>query len=309
MNTNSPNFTGILPLRRLIVDSVVALAAVWAIGANQTVADELELLKQFHSEWVAIERGSFEMGRQDGDGSELPVHTVQIDYSFMAARYEVTQNLYEAVMGVNPSRWTGPRNSVEMVSHNDAVVFCRKVTQRMQAAKLIDVKSVVRLPTEAEWEYFTRAGTKSRYSFGDDDKSLGDYAWYTSNASGNDPPVGAKKPNPWGLFDVHGYLSEWCLDRGHASYKGAPTDGSPWNRDGNEELRVLRGGSWKDKPNLLTSSVRSGSFSSLADAEGNRKVISFDGGVIGTLKDDAIGFRCVLVAIEKAYDKKVQKRE
>jgi formylglycine-generating enzyme required for sulfatase activity len=300
MNKNSPKFAGIFSLRRLTVGSLLTLPVVWAIGADQTATGELELLRQFHSEWVVLKHGSFEMGRQDGDASEQPVHKVEFNYRFKAAKYEVTQNLYEAVMGVNPSRWKGPRNSVEMVSHDDAMVFCRKVTKRLRAAKLIGIESVVRLPTEAEWEYFTRAGTKSRFSFGNDDSALGEYGWYTGNASGNDPPVGAKKPNPWGLYDVHGYLSEWCLDRGHTSYQGAPSDGSPWSRGGDKELSVLRGGSWKDKANLLTSSVRSGSFSH-RDEKGESTVISFKGGVIRTLKDDAIGFRCVLAPIAKAY--------
>ena len=168
------------------------------------------------------------------------LQTVTIKYAFAVARYEVPQNLWEAVMGSNPSKWKGPRNSVEMLSFSAAQDFCRKTTALMRQAKLIEKTEVVRLPSEAEWEYFARAGTTTRYSFGNDPSTLDDYGWYTGNAAGNDPPVGAKKPNPWGLYDIHGYLWEWCLDTGHEDYDNAPTDGSAWI-DTAGKTRVLRG--------------------------------------------------------------------
>jgi formylglycine-generating enzyme required for sulfatase activity len=139
---------------------------------------------------------------------------------------------------------------------------------------LIDADQVVRLPPEAEWEYAARAGTTTVYSFGDDASDLGEYGWFTGNAAGNDPPVGAKKANPWGLHDVHGYLWEWCADAWQDDYSQAPADGSPAAGDG--ELRVLRGGSWKDTAEELASSFRR--------AEKR------------DLRDDAVGLRCVLAA-------------
>ena len=172
------------------------------------------------------------------------------------AKHEVTQELWEKVMGSNPSKWKGRRNSVEMLSFAEAVEFCEKATKLLREAKLIGAEDVVRLPTEAEWEVFAKAGTSTAYSFGDDPKLLGDYAWFTGNAAGNDPPVGAKKPNPWGLYDVHGYLWEWC----------STADGGA----------VLRGGSWKDPAEKLKTAFRVPA----------RK----------ELKDDAVGLRCVLAA-------------
>ena len=163
---------------------------------------------------------------------------------------------------------------MEKLSFAEAREFCRKATELMQAAKLIDAKQVIRLPSEAEWEYVARAGTTTLYSFGDDPAQLGDYGWFTGNAADNDPPVGAKKPNAWGLYDVHGYLWEWCLDAAHENYEGAPTDGSAWGSAG--ERGVLRGGSWKDQADRLTSSYRR-----LENRE---------------LRDDAVGLRCILAA-------------
>src|SRR5262245_64010052 len=101
-------------------------------------------------------------------------------------------------MGSNPSRWKGARNSAEMMNLEEAQQFCEKATDLMRAAGLIERGQVVRLPTEAEWEFAVRAGTTTKYSFGDDVAKLGEYGWFTGNAAGNDPEVGVKKPNPWG---------------------------------------------------------------------------------------------------------------
>ena len=243
-------------------------------------ADQLQLLELFQSEFISVTPGkgkfpaSFLMGRAEGGRvNERPVHKVTFDYQFQVARYEVPQDLWEGVMGSNPSRWKGKRNSVEMLSFAEAQEFCKKATVLMRQAKLIKQDEQIRLPTEAEWEYCARAGTTTVYSFGDDVASLDDYGWHTGNAAGNDPPGGAKKPNAWGLYDFHGYLWEWCLDSAHDSYQGAPADGGAWVKKDSKQ-QVLRGGSWKDKADLLTSSYR--------------HVLP------GSARDDAVGLRCVL---------------
>jgi formylglycine-generating enzyme required for sulfatase activity len=242
-------------------------------------AEQLKLLTTFRDEFIAVTPGEgdfpaeFMMGDDAGPTAERPNHQVKLGRSFKIARYEVPQNLWEAVQGTNPSKWKGVRNSVEMLSFDDAQEFCRQATEQMRAAKLIGPKQSIRLPTEAEWEYSARAGTTTRYSFGDETEKLGDYGWFNGNAKGNDPPVGAKKPNAWQLYDVHGYLWEWCSDAWHEDYTGAPADGSSW-KDGDAERRVLRGGSWKDGADQLTSRFR---------RPGDRQ-----------LKDDAVGLRCVL---------------
>ena len=271
-----------------------ALLVALMVSADPT-PDQIELLKLFREEFVEITPGQgkfpaeFGMGRENGgQASERPAHRVRIAKPFHVARYEVPQNLYEAVMGENPSKWKGPRNSVEMVSFDEAQEFCRKATELMRAAALIRAGEVVRLPSEAEWEYVARAGTETVYSFGDDVKDLDDYAWHTGNAAGNDPPVGAKQPNAWGLYDIHGYLFEWCLDTAHVDYRKAPADGSAWTEGGHADRRIIRGGSWKDAAELLTSSYRQGLN---PDRGGSKEV-----GEPKDLRDDAVGFRCVLSA-------------
>lgn len=258
---------------------ITLLLALTAVSSDPT-PNQVEVLTTFRKEFIAVTPGkgtfpkSFTMGRDKGGAAEVPSHEVTFDDAFHIARYEVPQNLWEAVMGSNPSRWKGPRNSVEMVSYEDAVAFCKKATALMRAGGLIDETEVIRLPSEAEWEYCARAGTTTTYCFGDDPEELDAYGWYTGNAAGNDPPVGAKKPNGWGLYDVHGYVWEWCADAWHASYEGAPADGSAWTDGGDPGRRVVRGGSWRDSTEKLTCSYRK------ATAVSHR--------------DDATGLRCVL---------------
>lgn len=278
-----------------------AVVAAGLIGALLTIppfsqADEAAitpLLKTFVEELVDITPGegkfsqSFMMGSKAGNESEQPVHKVTLKEKFSMAKYEVPQNLYEAVMGENPSKWKGKRNSVEMMTHGEATTFCLKLTQLLQKQKLIAEDETIRLPTEAEWEYCCRAGTTTEYSFGDeaakkDDEGakasiLDEYGWHTGNAAGNDPPVGAKKPNPWGLYDMHGYLWEFTQDGWADNYEEAPDDGSAKEIgtfiDAKNVKVTLRSGSWKNKHPELRSAARIG--------------FPKDG------RDDAVGLRCV----------------
>lgn len=271
------------PGDRRYVNAALILAVAVA-HSIPSVADEVvvseahrKLLARFNEEFVSLTPGQgrypleFQMG-SDAANNQQPIHKVTMR-PYSIAKYEVPQNLWQAVMGNNPSRWKGPRNSVEMLSFDEAQEFCERVTQMMQVAKLLAANEVIRLPSEAEWEYAARAGTSTIYSFGNEVNRLGDFAWFTDNAAGNDPPVGAKQPNAWQLFDMHGYLWEWCADPVHANYDQAPADGSVWNENGNDGQRILRGGSWKDPADRLTSSYRR-----FAPKH---------------LKDDAVGLRCV----------------
>ena len=115
-------------------------------------------------------------------------------------------------MGDNPSRFKGPDLPVESVSWHEAMAFCEKLTQREREAGRLPEGYEYTLPTEAQWEYACRAGTTTRFSFGDSDSDLGDYGWYGGNSSYTTHPVGEKLANPWGLYDMHGNVQEWCRD-------------------------------------------------------------------------------------------------
>jgi formylglycine-generating enzyme required for sulfatase activity len=193
-------------------------------------------------EFKLLPGGTFTMG----EGADA--HQVTLTKPFELGVYEVTQEQYEKVMvGRTPSRLKGSQNPVENVSWDDAVKFCRKLSERPEE-KLAGYE--YRLPTEAEWEYACRAGTTTAYSFGDSNSELGDYAWYDKNSGNTTHPVGGKKPNPWGLYDMHGNVFEWCQD-GYGDYpSGSVTDPTG---AASGSYRVLRGGSF----GAQTSNVRS----------------------------------------------------
>ncbi len=202
-------------------------------------------------EMVGLPAGQFLMGSPDSDSDardfERPQHQVKVN-SFAIGKYPVTQAQYQAVMGTNPSLFqNNPQNPVEQVSWNDAQAFCQKLSQ-------ITGKTY-RLPTEAEWEYACRAGTTTRYYFGDDANQLGDYAWYIGNSQDKTHPVGQKKPNAWGLYDMSGNVWEWCEDNWHDNYIGAPKDGSAWLTNDND-YQIVRGGSWYSIPYFCRSAFR-----------------------------------------------------
>jgi formylglycine-generating enzyme required for sulfatase activity len=145
------------------------------------------------------------------------------------------------------------KQPVISITHHAAIEYCRWLSGK--------TGKIYRLPTEAEWEYACRAGAQTAYSFGDDPAQLKEYAWYGGNADGKSHPVAQKKPNPWGLYDMHGNVSEWCLDHYDAKYYGTFTEGSPalWPVLLPTEKRyphVVRGGSWDDEAGRLRCAAR-----------------------------------------------------
>jgi formylglycine-generating enzyme required for sulfatase activity len=191
-------------------------------------------------EMVLIPAGEFMMGSPDSDRSasndEKPQHRVRITQPFYIGKYPVTQEQWTAIMGNNPSLFKGPKNPVEWVSWNDCLRFLRRLNDKAGGGKW-------QFPTEAQWEYACRAGSTTIYCFGDDEAGLADYGWYDKISGGKSHPVGEKKPNAWGLYDMNGSIWQWVLDWYDPTYYAhSPTDDPTGPATGTE--RVSHGGSW-----------------------------------------------------------------
>ena len=198
---------------------------------------------------VWIPPGQFVMGsptEETGrDPDESPQTRVIIPSGFWMGKWEVTQRDYYKVTGLNPSNETGDANRpVERVSWFEAMEYCKKLTTTCESQGQLPEGFVYRLPTEAEWEYACRAGATTRFNYGEDKNALqlSDYAWFSRNSDSMTHPVGTRRPNHWGLFDMQGNVWEWCLDRWEDSLPGGTLTNSARMASGS--LRVARGGSW-----------------------------------------------------------------
>ena len=188
---------------------------------------------------MRIEAGTFEMGSPAGEAGrngDETLHRVTISQAFYIGKYEVTQGEWEAVMGDNPSSFDdcGRTCPVEEVSWEDVQGFIEELNLREGVRRY-------RLPTEAEWEYAARAGTQTAYSFGNAANRLGLYGWYNDNSGDRTQPVGGKRPNAWGLYDMHGNVWEWVGDRYGEYPSGRVTDP---RGPSSGAYRVDRGGGW-----------------------------------------------------------------
>jgi formylglycine-generating enzyme required for sulfatase activity len=258
-----------------------ALVVVLVVGCgprdpgNLAPAGEVESLPVLQpragGEMVLLPTGTFTMGDAAGRPDETP-HTVTLG-SFYVDRYPVTQELYERVMGVNPSKRKDARSPVERTQWTDAVRFCNKCSELDGLAPCYDLKTWTcnfaldgyRLPTEAEWEYACRAGGTGRYCFGDEEKDLPLYAWLKPHSEGRTHPVGEKRPNHWGLYDVHGNVWQWCNDwYGEHYYQESPP-GDPHGPDAGKQ-RVLRGGAWDSTEDQCRAAYRHKEFPVYSDA-------------------------------------------
>lgn len=218
-----------------------ALCFLCMLGSlSSAFSQEKNYKNSIGMEFVLIPAGVFMMGcdkdrEKCSQANESPRHEVIISRPFYMGKYEVTQAEWMAVMGSNPSKFKGNTRPVENVSWNEIQEFIRKLNQMERTDRY-------RLPTEAEWEYAARAGSSAVYSFGSDVEQLEKYAWYGEDRnSGSTHPVGQLEPNRWGLYDIHGNVSEWVQDW-YDSY----SEGTQMDPKGSSsgEYRVLRGGSW-----------------------------------------------------------------
>ncbi|MEH2438777.1 SUMF1/EgtB/PvdO family nonheme iron enzyme [Nostoc sp.] len=218
-------------------------------------------------EMVQIPGGTFTMGSPEDEAQrekdESPQHQVKVPGFFMG-KYEITQAQYKAITDNNPSNFKGEKRPVEQVSWDDAVEFCKKLSQK--------TGKTYRLPSEAEWEYACRAGTKTPFYFGETITTK------LVNFDGKETKsVGSFPPNAFGLYDMHGNVYEWCQDVYNSNYQNAPKDGSAWLNGKDNNIKRLRGGSWIGNAKYCRSAARDG------DAR--------------AIRHHDVGFRVVAVAV------------
>ncbi len=240
-------------------------------------------------EMVYLPGGAFMMGASPGNADEGPVHKVQIT-GFMIDKFEVTHEMFAKVQLPNPSHWQdNPKKPVERVRWRDSKQYCNERSLLEGLKPCYNEKTMdwecdysaggYRLPTEAEWEFAARAGTDGLYDFGQPDK-LRQYAWFADNADEKTHPVGQKKPNLWGLYDMYGNVSEWCEDVYSPTYYQASAAVDPRGppSPGKDVMRVMRGGSWKSSAAMCRATFRQGQRTGDTDA---------------CFFTDFCGFRCV----------------
>jgi formylglycine-generating enzyme required for sulfatase activity len=296
MRRRGPRRTS-LPRRGVLLvwPAVLAAVSLPPSPARVALAQQPEVMENsIGMKLVKIPAGEFEMGSDDTPTAlrkagfdlpeaagpwdaavapERPVHRVRITQPFLMGQTEVTQGQWRAVMESAP--WTGrpsvvegPNVAASYLSWDDAVEFCTRLTKLEQAAGKLQGKWRYRLPTEAEWEYACRAGTQTRFSFADDEAGLEDHVWSVANmafgAGASAQEVGRRRPNPWGLHDMHGNVWEWCGDWYDAGYYvTSPAVDPPGAATGS--LRVIRGGSWTALPVRCRSSMRNAGSGSNRD--------------------------------------------
>jgi len=223
------------------------------------------------------------MGSPKGRPDESPVHTVQIS-AFLMDRFEVVQAQFKKHQISDPSHFKNPAGPLDQINWTDAAVYCNERSLAEGLKPCYDEQTWqcsfdangYRLPTEAEWEYACRAGATADFSFGSNANPLKNYAWFAANSAKKTHPVGQKQPNPWGLYDMHGNVAEWCNDFYSETYYAKSPAKDPKGPAKAAE-RVLRGGAWNSRPPYCRSSARA-SDPSIDDT---------------CLASDAIGFRCV----------------
>jgi len=261
----------------------VMMVVVGCRRAEDTAGKPDVVITKTGIEMVAIPAGWFVMGNDKGAADEKPTHKVWIS-AFWMDRYEVVQEQFRIYQLPDPSHFKNPKNPLEQINWTDAALYCNDRSLAEGLEPCYDEETWqcnfsangYRLPTEAEWEYACRAGTTSKFSFGNDAKQLKSYAWFTENSSGKTHPVGQKKSNPWGFYDMYGNVAEWCNDfYSQSTYRQSPAKDPKGPAEGKE--RVIRGGAWNSRADSCRSSYRA-SDPSINDT---------------CLASDTIGFRCV----------------
>jgi formylglycine-generating enzyme required for sulfatase activity len=247
----------------------------------QTVCCAEEITTKSGVGMVYVAGGTFTMG--EPFLKDAPPHNVVLK-SFYIDKFEVTQEMYESLMGSNPSKWSGKKNPVECVRWKQAILYCNARSKKEGLTPCYDANgrcdfsaNGYRLPTEAEWEYACQAGKSGKYSFGNNAEMLKEFSWYKGNSEKKPHSVGLKKPNSLGIFDMHGNVWEWCNDYYDPNYYREANQNNPHGAAKGVK-RVLRGGSWKNNAANCTSAYRLAENPACSDI---------------CLGYDNYGFRCV----------------
>lgn len=272
-------------VRCVLISSILAATSCRRLDSPESTTEALPTITTTSgAEMVLIPAGRFRMGSANGKADETPVHELQMD-AFLMDRYEMTQEQYTKFVPLNGSHFKGPKNPVEMISWPEAALFCNERSRAEGLQPCYDEENGqcnfdaggYRLPTEAEWEYACRAGSDTEYCFGADARGLRQSGWFVENANKKTQPVGQKKPNAWGLYDMHGNVAEWCNDIYEKDYyAGSPAQNPRGASEGVK--RALRGGAWNSPADCCRSAYRLGEDPGFEDA---------------CFARDAIGFRCV----------------
>ncbi len=255
----------------VIIPVIFALLCCTENEQQKKEVSKLEkiLTNSLGMKFVYIPPGTFMMGspsKESGRENGETQHEVTLTNGYYMGVTEVTQGQWKAIMKNNPSRFNdcGDDCPVETVGWSEVKEFIRLLNLKEGTDKY-------RIPTEAEWEYACRAGSTTIYSYGNDKSILGEYAWYTKNSEGKTHPVAMKKPNPWGLYDMHGNVAEWVKDW-YLEYSSAyVTDPTGPSSESLNSQRVFRGGGWHEDATKCRSACRDR--------------------VIPIVKGDLIGFR------------------
>jgi formylglycine-generating enzyme required for sulfatase activity len=242
----------------LVLSAIVFSASGLAMAADipRTYTNSIGM------KFVLIPAGTFMMGEdkiiKEAADDEKPPHQVKISKPFYLGVYEVTQEVWESLMRNNPSKFRGRDNPVDQVSWDDAQDFITRLNKK-------EGHSRYRLPTEAEWEYAVRAGSTGTYYFADDGSQIRNFAWYDGNSGNTTRPVGQKRPNAWGLYDMLGNVWEWTADwYGETYYANSPDEDPTGPESG--FYRVYRGGSWSSSASFCRSADRDGFLPETPDA-------------------------------------------
>jgi len=274
-------------LAALLLPGIITLSGGCSRKSPNDASSETKT--ESRTQTVLLPGGTFTMG--DEDEIDATPHEVTVS-SFYIDTHLVTQEQYEKLMGDNPSRWKADTNPVEQMRWSDGVRYCNARSEAEGLEPCYDLETWkcnfgangYRLPTEAEWEYACRAGTTTAYFFGDDASKLKAYAWFEDNSASKPRPVGKRPANPWGLYDMHGNVWEWCNDFYKVDYyQESPTQNPRGPETG--ETKVLRGGAWKFSAESCSSAYRYNENPGYADV---------------CFGYDIYGFRCVRNAADPA---------